>query len=258
MKNLIIQYNSYVFGSEEPFTPKMEGVIDLHNHIFFYAVLVLVVVCLKFFFYRVSSNGYFICDLKRDHTYYFKFSFIHFFYTGDFNDDLRFFIYFLAVSIYIVVFVYKYKNEIYSKLFNLNYKDWFKSPYKPSHNFKNLEFREKREFVTNSGSGPVSLPGGSVDKPKVINIINESYCCRKSNYKFSIENNELILLFSDNSNYFVYKNSFLDKIELIVHSDFYSVIDFDDVNFFFRLFDSEFQNFFFFFVFYGLYFYIFC
>jgi len=64
MKNLIINYNSYVFGFQEPATPIMEGVIDLHNHIFFYAVLILVVVC-KIFFDIVSSNGYFMYNLRK-------------------------------------------------------------------------------------------------------------------------------------------------------------------------------------------------
>lgn len=51
-KNLIINYNLYIFGFQEPTTPIMEGVIDLHNHIFFYAVLILIVVC-KIFFDRL-------------------------------------------------------------------------------------------------------------------------------------------------------------------------------------------------------------
>jgi len=43
-----VMYNSSI-GFSEPATPIMEGIIDLHNYIFFYLILILVLVLWVFF-----------------------------------------------------------------------------------------------------------------------------------------------------------------------------------------------------------------
>jgi cytochrome c oxidase subunit 2 len=50
-------------GFQDSSTPIMEGVVDLHNHIFFYAVLIILFVC-KLFYDIVSEHGFFMFNLR--------------------------------------------------------------------------------------------------------------------------------------------------------------------------------------------------
>jgi cytochrome c oxidase subunit 2 len=53
------------FGFQDPATPIMEGIIDLHNHIFFYLIIIFVFVA-RFFYFILKSGFY---DLHYPNTW---------------------------------------------------------------------------------------------------------------------------------------------------------------------------------------------
>jgi cytochrome c oxidase subunit 2 len=57
--------NFFMFGFQDSATPVMEGIVDLHNHIFFYAVLIVVFVC-KVFYDIIISNSIFMYNIRED------------------------------------------------------------------------------------------------------------------------------------------------------------------------------------------------
>jgi len=56
---------SYVIGFQDSATPIMEGIVDLHNHIFFFAVLIIFFV-IKIFYDIVYKNGFLMYNIKKN------------------------------------------------------------------------------------------------------------------------------------------------------------------------------------------------
>jgi cytochrome c oxidase subunit 2 len=56
----------FVFGFQDSATPIMEGIVDLHNHIFFFAILILFFV-IKIFFDIVYTSGFYMYNNKKEY-----------------------------------------------------------------------------------------------------------------------------------------------------------------------------------------------
>lgn len=82
---MLIFFNVYkinIFGFKSPATPVMEGIIDLHNYIFFYLIMIFVVIFWMYciiiyhfyviptFFFDLSYKPYYECDLV--HKFFIK------------------------------------------------------------------------------------------------------------------------------------------------------------------------------------------